>query len=53
LILHAAVKPPSSVGKIALEGRHDPCIVPRVIPVLEAMTAIVLADCYLLQKANV
>ena len=30
-------------------GRHDPCIVPRVIPVVEAMTAIVLLDCLLLE----
>jgi len=29
---------------LSIEGRHDPCIVPRAIPVVEAMTAIVLLD---------
>ncbi|TRO56365.1 chorismate synthase [Candidatus Bathyarchaeota archaeon] len=29
---------------IKIEGRHDPCIVPRAVPVVEAMMAIVLAD---------
>jgi chorismate synthase len=51
IVLAVSVKPPSSIGSIAKKGRHDPCIVPRVIPVLEAMTALVLADCYLLQQA--
>jgi chorismate synthase len=52
-----AVKPTSSISKsqktvnssgeevdIQIEGRHDPIIVPRIIPVLEAMTALVLVD---------
>ncbi len=51
LILSISVKPASSIGQIAKEGRHDPCIVPRVIPVAEAMVALVLADCLLLQRA--
>ena len=51
IILHLSIKPASSIGQVAKEGRHDPCIVPRVIPVAEAMVAIVLADCYLLQRA--
>ncbi len=51
LILHVSIKPASSVGAIAKEGRHDPCIVPRVIPVAEAMVALVLADCFLLHRA--
>lgn len=50
IVLTVSVKPASSIGKIAKEGRHDPCIVPRVIPVVEAMVALVLADCYLMQK---
>lgn len=37
-------KPTSSVLDIAKKGRHDPCIVPRAIPVLEAMAALVLTD---------
>jgi len=51
LILNISVKPASSIGQVAKEGRHDPCIVPRVIPVAEAMVLLVLADCYLLQRA--
>jgi len=37
-------KPTSSVLDVAKKGRHDPCIVPRAIPVLEAMMALVLVD---------
>jgi len=33
---------------IEIKGRHDPCIVPRAVPVVEAMTALVLADQMLL-----
>jgi chorismate synthase len=39
-----AFKPTSTVMDAAKKGRHDPCIVPRAIPVLEAMTWLVLAD---------
>lgn len=31
-------------------GRHDPCVVPRAVPIVEAMTALTLVDHYLLQK---
>jgi chorismate synthase len=31
-------------------GRHDPCVVPRAVPIVEAMAALVLADYYLLFK---
>jgi len=31
-------------------GRHDPCVVPRAIPIVEAMAALVLADYYLINK---
>ncbi|MHB1276801.1 MAG: chorismate synthase [Bacteroidia bacterium] len=34
------------------EGRHDPCVVPRAVPIVEAMTALVLIDLYLLQQAR-
>ena len=34
------------------KGRHDPCVVPRAVPVVEAMTAMVLADFYLLNKTS-
>lgn len=32
------------------KGRHDPCVLPRAVPIVEAMAAIVLADFYLLNK---
>jgi len=34
------------------KGRHDPCVVPRAVPIVEAMAALVLADFYLLNKIN-
>ena len=36
------------VGK----GRHDPCVVPRAVPIVEALTAMVLVDFHLLNKAH-
>lgn len=32
------------------KGRHDPCVVPRAVPIVEAMAALVLADYYLINK---
>ncbi|WP_339634086.1 chorismate synthase [Bizionia echini] len=32
------------------KGRHDPCVVPRAVPIVEAMAALVLADYFLLNK---
>jgi chorismate synthase len=32
------------------KGRHDPCVVPRAVPIVEAMAALVLADFYLINK---
>ncbi len=34
------------------KGRHDPCVVPRAVPIVEAMAALVLADNYLLSKTS-
>ncbi len=34
------------------KGRHDPCVVPRAVPIVEALTAMVLADFYLLDKVS-
>ena len=58
--LRAAVKPTSSLpieqdtvtsdgepAKIRTRGRHDPCLLPRFVPMAEAMVAIVLADHWL------
>lgn len=60
IILRAAVKPTSSlpieqptvtregeVATIKTKGRHDPCLLPRFIPMAEAMVAIVIADHWL------
>lgn len=58
LIFRAAVKPTPSIGrvqntvdiengvntKLEIKGRHDPCIVPRVLPVIEAVAAIAILD---------
>jgi len=51
ILVSMAFKAPSTIGKKALEGRHDPCILPRVIPVVEAMAKIVIADHFLRQSA--
>ena len=34
------------------KGRHDPCVVPRAVPIVEAMAALVIADYYLLNKSS-
>lgn len=34
------------------KGRHDPCVVPRAVPIVEAMAALVLADFYLLNETS-
>lgn len=38
--------------KITGRGRHDPCVLPRAVPMVEAMTALVLVDHALRQKAQ-
>ncbi|OFZ73491.1 MAG: hypothetical protein A2451_04395, partial [Bdellovibrionales bacterium RIFOXYC2_FULL_39_8] len=53
IYLEASFKPPSTVGKKAQQGRHDPSIVMRAIPVIESMAKIVLADHFLRQQAYV
>src|SRR6267378_1709049 len=37
--------------KLAARGRHDPCVLPRAVPMVEAMAALVLCDHALLQRA--
>ena len=41
-------------NKVSLEGkgRHDPCVVPRAVPIVEALAAFVLADMYLINKTR-
>ena len=58
-----AFKPPATIGQeqqtvdyqgnnviLAAKGRHDPCVVPRAVPIVETMAALVLADLALIQK---
>lgn len=60
IVFRVAFKPPSSIAKqqptidkhgnkteISIKGRHDTCVVPRAVPVVEAMAALVVADHYL------
>lgn len=35
---------------IKAKGRHDPCVVPRAVPIVESMAAMVILDCYLMDK---
>jgi chorismate synthase len=42
-------------GEVAIvqgKGRHDPCVVPRAVPIVEAMAALVLADFFLRNKSS-
>ena len=65
IVLRAAVKPTSSLPReqatvttagesttIRTKGRHDPCLLPRFVPMAEAMVAIVLADHWLRWRAS-
>jgi chorismate synthase len=45
-------KPPATLGDHAKKGRHDPCILPRAVPVLEAMASLVVADLWMLREAR-
>jgi chorismate synthase len=40
------------IRELIIQGRHDICICPRAVPVVEAMTALVLADLLLLRRAD-
>jgi chorismate synthase len=64
IVLRAYCKPIPSIAKpqrtidaqrkekiIEIQGRHDICVLPRVVPVCEAMVSIVVADHLLRQKA--
>ena len=65
IIFRVAFKPSATIGKtqetctfdgkqclLNAKGRHDPCVVPRAVPIVEAMAALVLADYILLQQAR-
>jgi chorismate synthase len=63
VVFRVALKPTSSIflvqdtidikkmenAKLELKGRHDTCIVPRAVPVVEAACSIALCDLYLMQ----
>lgn len=64
LVIRAACKPIASIAleqetidvqgnprRIAVRGRHDACVIPRIIPVCEAMVCLVIADHLLRQRA--
>ncbi|MBN8702726.1 MAG: chorismate synthase [Bacteroidetes bacterium] len=65
IYFNVAFKPTSTIAKqqqtidvqgnpvlLEAQGRHDPCVVPRAVPIVEAMAAIVLADHYLRNKLS-
>ena len=65
IVFRIAFKPVSTIGKlqqaqntrgeaVSLEakGRHDPCVLPRAVPIVEAMAALVFADSLLLSASN-
>ena len=51
IFLNLTFKPTSTIGDKARAGRHDPCIIPRALVVVESMVSIVLADHFLRQQA--
>ncbi|NEN24726.1 chorismate synthase [Cryomorpha ignava] len=65
IVFRIAFKPVASIGKsqdtvnnkgeetnIKIEGRHDPCVVPRAVPIVEAMAALVIADHSLINRST-
>jgi chorismate synthase len=62
IVFRVAFKPPATIGQsqqttgydgvpatLEAKGRHDPCVVPRAVPIVESMAALVLADLALIQ----
>ena len=65
IIFRVAFKPPATIGKVQrtadfegkdikleAKGRHDPCVVPRAIPIVEGMAALVIGDMALQQRTR-
>jgi len=65
ILFRVAFKPPATIGRpqatvdfegrptlLEAGGRHDPCVVPRAVPIVESMAALVLADAALQQLAR-
>ena len=65
IVFRIAFKPPATIGKpqntvdfegnnttLAAKGRHDPCVVPRAVPIVESMAALVIADLAIQQRTR-
>lgn len=66
IYFRVAFKPPATIGQaqttatydgdkegiLAAKGRHDPCVVPRAVPIVEAMSALVVIDALLQQMGR-
>ena len=65
IVFRIAFKPPATIGTaqqtadftgnstvLEAKGRHDPCVVPRAVPIVETMAALVLMDFALRQKSR-
>ena len=65
IVFRVAFKPPATIGKpqktvdfdgkevvLGVRGRHDPCVVPRAVPIVETVTALVLADFAMIQACR-
>lgn len=65
IFFRVAFKPPATIGQaqntamydstagvLEAKGRHDPCVVPRAVPIVEAMAALVIMDALLSQEAR-
>lgn len=65
VVVHVAFKPTSTIGQVQQtvtrdgqevelrgKGRHDPCVLPRAVPMVEAMVALTLVDALMLQQAQ-
>jgi chorismate synthase len=65
IYFNVAFKPPATIGQaqttvtydeeegvLEAKGRHDPCVVPRAVPIVEAMAALVIMDSLMAQQAR-
>ena len=65
VVIHVAFKPTSTIGQaqntvtrdgqeveLRGKGRHDPCVLPRAVPMVEAMVALTLVDALMMQQAQ-
>ncbi|KZZ96979.1 chorismate synthase [Ascosphaera apis ARSEF 7405] len=65
IYFRVAFKPPATIGQaqatygylgeegvLEAKGRHDPCVVPRAVPIVEAMSSLVIMDALMAQKSR-